>query len=42
MEDSYMKQLQKLASVPLLILGDWGLQNFLPGNTQDMMELTEP
>lgn len=37
-----MEQQKKPASVPLLILGEWGLQNFLPKNTQNMMELTEP
>lgn len=37
-----MEQQKKPASVPLVILGDWCLQNFLSKNTQDMMELTEP
>jgi DNA replication protein DnaC len=41
MDGSYMKQRKKLASVPLLILDDWGLRAFSPEDTQEMMELTE-
>lgn len=41
MDGSYMKQRKKLASIPLLILDDWGLRAFSPEDTQEMMELTE-
>lgn len=41
MDGSYIKQRKNLASVPLLILDDWGLRAFSLDNTQEIMELTE-
>jgi len=41
MDGSYMTQRKRLASVPLLILDDWGLKSFSLDDTHEIMELTE-
>jgi DNA replication protein DnaC len=41
LENRYAKVMKKLASVPLLILDDWGLRKFSLEETQELLELFE-
>ena len=39
---NYIRLMRRLTTVDLLILDDWGLQNFSPQGRRDILELIEP